>query len=467
MITRSVEQISEMLGSLCISSSKTPVVITGVSTDSRTTVAGNAFIPLVGEHFDGHAHIAQAIDRGASAVLWQADHGQPPEAVPVIVVQDTLLALQQLARAYRQQLPVTIIAITGSNGKTTTKDILASLFSTTFRVHKTKGNLNNHIGVPLTLLSMPEDTQMAVIEMGMSAAGEIKTLSEITQPDAAVITMIGEAHMLQLGSREAIASAKLEILSGLNIQGVFVYDGDDPWIDQCLTQPGSPYSIEKCEKRTFGRTTKQDYYPLEINLKDQGTQFQINHSQFPTLYMPLLGEHNVMNALAAIATATYYGVQPVMIKQGLQSIQLTSMRIEQLQAPSGFTILHDAYNASPSSVIAAIRLMEQLHGYQRKIMVLGDMLELGQDEEQYHREIGMQLSPEVLAYVFTYGALASYIAIEASKKSFLPHQVAAYDHKPTLIHDLQAILQPGDVVLVKASRGMRLEEIVQALLAHS
>ncbi|MBP1992798.1 UDP-N-acetylmuramoyl-tripeptide--D-alanyl-D-alanine ligase [Paenibacillus eucommiae] len=462
MIHRSLQDIKKMLGSEAVDVSHTdPIQIHGVSTDTRTIQAGNLFIPLIGDHYDGHAYASEAHSLGAAAVLWQADRPNPPEGMPLILVGNTLKALQQLAQAYRRELDVRIIGITGSNGKTTTKDLVASVLSTRYQVHKTKGNLNNHIGLPLTLLQLAESTEFAVLEMGMSGRGEIALLSELAEPEAVIITMIGEAHMLQLGSREEIARAKTEIMSGLQPGGVLIYNGDEPLIEQVLTEraDAKPFS-----RLTFGKAESNDIYPTEIELDPKGAHFRINSEHYPPLFIPLLGFHNVINALAAIHTAAYFGVNPEQIQAGFQALQMTSMRIEKLTAKSGLTVLNDAYNSSPAALRAALELVERLDDYSRKFIVLGDMLELGDQEEQYHREIGRTLSPLCIDEVYTFGRLAAFIAEEAST-SFPPGRVRVFHDKQQLIQELQASLRPDDVVLIKGSRGMRLEQVANALLS--
>jgi UDP-N-acetylmuramoyl-tripeptide--D-alanyl-D-alanine ligase len=437
-------------------------MIKGVSTDSRTVKQGNLFVPLMGEQFDGHVFIEQAVKQGAVAVLCQYDHGPLQSSVPILYVNDTLQSLQQLAKAYRRQIQVKVIGITGSNGKTSTKDMIAMLLSIVFRVHKTKGNLNNHIGLPLTLLEMPEDTQYAVIEMGMSARHEIERLSQLAEPNVAVITMIGESHMLQLGSRLEIARAKCEILSGLSNEGLFVYDGDEPLFKTCLDEIDLASSVTR---RTFGRNPHNDLYATNISIDEEGTRFTTNRLRLP-LFVPLLGAHHVNNALAAIIVAEHFGVTLEQIDQGLRKIQLTKMRTERLDSPQGYSVLNDAYNASPSSVKAAIHLMEQLNKAQRKIIVLGDMLELGSHEVEYHQQIGAHLSPSTFAYVFTYGSLAMHIA-EQAMKSFGDDRVKAFLDKEKLIEALTLYIQSGDVILVKGSRGMKLEEVVNRLMTKA
>ncbi len=465
MIERTLEQMTDMLGVESVLVTSTPterdISIIGISTDTRTIRPGSLFVPLIGDHFDGHAYASEAYSKGAAAALWQDDHPHPPEGMPIIRVKDTLIALQQLAKSYRKQLPVRIIGITGSNGKTTTKDLVAAVLGSTFQVHKTKGNLNNHIGLPLTLLELEETTEFAVVEMGMSGRGEIELLSNLAEPEASIITMIGESHMLQLGSREEIARAKAEIVSGMPSGGLFVYNGDEPLIEQALAERGLPEGLRRIR---FGSGAGNDLFPTDIRMDADGAYFQINSPGYPELFIPLLGTHNVINALAAIAIGEAFGVSPEGIAAGLRSLQMTSMRIEKLTAASGLTVLNDAYNASPASMRAAIDLTEQLRGFGRKFLVLGDMLELGEHEEQFHRSIGAMLSPERVDYVFTFGRLGRFIADEAVDR-FPKACVRAFDDKEQLAAELGAEVRSDDLVLVKGSRGMRLEHVVNALLA--
>jgi UDP-N-acetylmuramoyl-tripeptide--D-alanyl-D-alanine ligase len=446
--------------------------IRGVTTDSRDVRPGNLFIPLIGERFDGHEYAAESAAKGAAAALWQIDHPAPPEHIPVIFVEDTLKALQQLASAYRRELSARVVGITGSNGKTTTKDVAAALLSTVYKVHKTTGNLNNHIGLPLTLLQMDEDTEIAVVEMGMSGRGEIQRLSGLARPEAVIITNIGEAHLLQLRSREEIAKAKLEIVSGLADDGLLIYPGDEPLIENLLRdrerfrrEMGFPLPV-RLKTFRFGTGEHNDLYPTGVMLAREGTQFMLNWPDFPPLYIPLLGRHNVTNVLACIALCRYMGVPAPKIADRLKHVQVTGMRIEKIRLPSGVTVINDAYNASPSSVKAALALLEDLPGYGKKIAVLGDMLELGEKETLFHREIGRLLDPRQIDYVFTFGPLAGHIADEA-RKTFGAERARPFHDKREIVREVLRVAGPNDVVLVKASRGMRLEEVVSGLLAES
>jgi len=457
MITKTLRTIQDMVDGFGLHESFYDVMITGVSTDTRTIERGNLYIPLKGATFNGHAFVEEAFAKGASAVLWSEGEENPPANVPLIMVDDTLQALQRLAHRYRKQLSVKVIGITGSNGKTTTKDMVFSLLATTYNTQKTEGNLNNHIGLPLTLLRLEEDTEIAVVEMGMSGFGEIERLSHIAAPDVAVITNIGESHLQELGSREGIARAKLEILSGLQKDGVFVYYGDEPLLRTKIEQL-SPV----CHTITFGQTEENNYYPLSISLTAEGTTFTVNAAREIAFQLPILGKHHVQNALAAIAVARIFGIEWETIQKALATLQMTRMRTELEKGANGVTIINDAYNASPTSMKAALQLLFELTGYEKKIAVLGDMLELGEQEVEFHRQIGEMLTPESVDYVWTYGKLAREIAL-AAQPAFPHGRVRAYDDKQALATDLRSLVTEKDVVLFKGSRGMKLEEIIRAL----
>lgn len=459
MIKRTLKQIEAMTGGKLVPAVNEDLQIAGVSTDSRSLAKNCLFVPIPGEIYNGHAYVAEAFSKGAAASLWQADQGEAPAGYPVIIVEDSIAALQRLAKAYRNELSVRVIGITGSNGKTTTKDMTASILSTTYKVHKTEGNLNNHIGLPLTLLEMEENTEMAVLEMGMSGRGEIQLLSELAEPEAAIITNIGDAHLLQLGSREAIARAKTEILSGLKEDGFFVYNGDDPLIDQVYREMPQPHSFLRYR---FGTEAHNDLYPEAILLDMEGIQFHINWPDSPGFSLPLLGEHNVINALAAIAVCKYMGVQDKDIVDGIKHLKISSMRIESIKAGSGALLLNDAYNANPSSMKAAVQLVHSLKGYRKKIVVLGDMLELGDREKEFHLEIGRMLDPDEIDRVLAYGPL-SYHIIMGARDAFGEERAQWFQDKSALVRELSSVLAAGDLVLFKASRGMKLEEIVHAV----
>ncbi|RRJ66663.1 UDP-N-acetylmuramoyl-tripeptide--D-alanyl-D-alanine ligase [Paenibacillus oralis] len=459
MIIRKLADIAAMCGGKVREAADSGITVRGAVTDSRQIAMDCLFIPLSGERFDGHDFAAGCLGAGAAATLWERSKGTPPG--PAVLVDDCLEALQTLAKSYLVQTGAKVVGITGSNGKTTTKDLVYALLSTTYKVHKTKGNFNNHIGLPLTILAMPEEAEIAVLEMGMSGRREIELLSKLAEPETAVITNIGEAHLLQLGSREEIARAKLEILAGMKPGGLFVYNGDEPLIPQVLAEADTR-KPERLQTATFGLGQGNDEYPTGMMFMEDRILFTSNETGGEPLELPLLGEHNVVNALAALTVARRYGVSEAAIRDGLSHAELTGMRIERIIGASGVTILNDAYNASPTAMKAAIGVLEKMKGFRQKVAVLGDMLELGASEEEYHREIGAALTPGQVDQLFTYGTLGLKIA-EGASEHLEPARIHAYTDKTELIRNLISQLHPKDVVLVKASRGMKLEEIVDAV----
>ncbi|MGC5773763.1 UDP-N-acetylmuramoyl-tripeptide--D-alanyl-D-alanine ligase [Paenibacillus pabuli] len=461
MIKKTLAQIAEMCGgTLTDVAAYGDVRVEGVFTDSRKPTQGSLFIPLVGERFDGHEFVQTCVEKGAAGALWQRNHGTAPQGA-VIVVEDTLVALQELASSYLRESDASVVGITGSNGKTTTKDIVDAILSTTFKVHKTQGNFNNHIGLPLTVLSMEPDTEIVILEMGMSGRGEIEELSGIAEPDVAIITNIGESHLLQLGSRLEIARAKAEIAAGMKPGGLLIYNGDEPLIAQVLAEPATKQP-EGLQRYTFGLQTDNDDYPTGLMNVQGGVAFTTKQSGDTALTLPLLGTHNVVNCLAALAVARHYGVESEQIAAGLSGLKLTGMRIEILQGVSGLTMLNDAYNASPTSMKAAVDVLESLKGYRNKVAVLGDMLELGPQEQELHRGIGEYITPDKMNMVLAYGPLSSSIA-EGARQNMPADAVHAFESKEELTRFLLERLHPRDVVLFKASRGMKLEDVVEAL----
>ncbi|MFE4711268.1 UDP-N-acetylmuramoyl-tripeptide--D-alanyl-D-alanine ligase [Paenibacillus sp. NPDC056722] len=463
MITSTLENIAAMCGGQLLAPAAADIEVTGVVTDSRKIVPACLFVPLVGEKFDGHDYGAASLAAGAAGTLWQRDRGPAPEG-GVILVEDTLIALQKLSASYLDIVKPQVVAITGSNGKTTTKDIVTALLESQYKVHKTQGNFNNHIGLPLTILSMASDTEVAILEMGMSGRGEIALLASLAPPDIAIITNIGESHLLQLGSRKEIARAKLEIAEGLKPGGLLVYNGDEPLLAEVMEEPGFQAPQEMRTFR-FGLAADNDDYPTGMMTHSAGMSFTSHLHADRAFTLPLPGRHNVVNALAALAVARHFGITEEHIEQGLGGLRLTGMRIEVISVPCGLTLLNDAYNASPTSMRAAIDVIQAMKSSGSKIAVLGDMLELGPEEERYHREIGSYLNAEELDFVFTFGPLSTHIA-EAATKTFGPDRVFAFTDKASLTELLIAKSTPRDIVLFKGSRGMRLEEVLGSLNAH-
>lgn len=456
MMKRTVKQIANMIKIENDITDFQDKVIIGACIDTRAIQKGNLYVPLKGRFVDGHQFVETAIQNGAGASFWQKDMPNPPEGLPLLVVEDVLTALQELARVYLQELNIKVVGVTGSNGKTTTKDMVASVLSQKFKVQKTIGNYNGREGLPLTVLSLKEDTEVAVLEMGMSARGEIEFLTKLARPDIAIITNIGEAHLQDLGSREAIADAKMEIVQGLSPDGLFIYMGDEPLLKERVQDH------THLRMQTFGKNNENDIYPIAINQEETGSTYSVNLAPDQPLYIPVLGEYNVLNSLAAILTGRELGLTIEEIKAGLSSVKLTAMRMEMLDGMNGIKVINDAYNASPTSMKAALNLIMDLDKKREKIVVLGDMLELGEEEKEFHQEIGRFLQSSKIKYVFTYGELGYYIAEEAHKH-FGADRVFSFTDKKELIQSIISHIKGNELVLVKASRGMQLEEVVTAL----
>ncbi|QLK86490.1 UDP-N-acetylmuramoyl-tripeptide--D-alanyl-D-alanine ligase [Staphylococcus sp. 17KM0847] len=454
MINISLKQLTDWI-SCEVETRFLDVMIQGVTIDSRHIEAGQLFIPFKGENVDGHRFSAQALQDGAAATFFQKDSDiEPPKDKPIIWVEDTLIALQELAKAYIRYIDPTVIAVTGSNGKTTTKDMLENTLSANYNVKKTQGNYNNEIGMPLTILQLSPETQISILEMGMSGFGEIELLSRIAQPDFAVITNIGESHMQDLGSREGIARAKFEIVSGLKKDGVLLYDGDEPLLTALVDTLDTRNTI------SIGTGLQNDMH-CEIHAHDAtGITFSLNHNGTTQRYhIPVIGTHNMRNAAIAICIAEKLGVCQQVIQQQLDQLALTEMRMQQFIAQNGATVINDAYNASPTSMRAAIDTMTQMVG--RKILVFGDVLELGPQSEQLHANVGAYLENKQINMLFTYGE-ASYALYEEGKNHV--DEAQHFVSKTELIQKLTALFQPDDIVLVKGSRGMKLEAVVEALV---
>ncbi|WEG11665.1 UDP-N-acetylmuramoyl-tripeptide--D-alanyl-D-alanine ligase [Pullulanibacillus sp. KACC 23026] len=423
-----------------------------VNTDSRKPVPDSLFFPIVGERFDGHDHLLEAIHNGAKAAFWQKDVPVPqalPDDFPLFMVEDTLKALQESAKHYLKLTHPIVIGVTGSNGKTTTKDLVEAVLTQKFRTHKTQGNFNNHIGLPLTILSMPKDTEALILEMGMNHFGEIDVLTRIANPDFAIITNIGESHIEYLGSREGIAKAKLEILNGLKPDGVFICDGDEPLLTQAATN-------QRSIRVGYSETCTAHISSVQLNSK--GSEFVFDGHLY---HVPLYGKHNIKNAAYALALAEQLQISPAQCQTALAHLTITAMRFEVTAGPKGTMIINDAYNASPTSMIASLETLKELSGFEKVVAVLGDMYELGPDEEALHRKVADCLAAPITDVV-TIGPKARWIADELKKRPSSV-QIHEYQMKEDAIPLLLSFLGEKTVMLFKASRGMKLETLIQDL----
>lgn len=430
-------------------------VITGISTDSRTIKPGDLFIPLIGENFDGHDFIGTAFEKGAAASLAQRETGHFPGKI-VILVNDTLKALQDLAACYRNRFDIPFIGITGSVGKTSTKEMVACAIGARYNALKNEGNLNNEIGVPLTIFRLDDGYEAAVVEMGMSAPGEIRTLAAIVKPSVGIITNIGISHIEKMGSRSNILKAKLEILDGLQPGGLLVLNGDDVMLS------GAQGFLD-CRTVTYGLGEGVDY--MAYNIRSYGEneiKFDImDGGNEYCIHVPAPGIHNVYNALAALAAGRELGVPVRELASGISCYSPGEMRLNIFKA-GGFTVINDAYNASPQSVKAALDVLGELIA-ERKIAVLGDMLELGEWSSSAHKETGSHAAGKKLDYIVTVGPRAMDIARGAIEAGTAPEKTASFMSNAEALDYLQNALRPGDAILVKGSRGMKMEEIVRSL----
>lgn len=431
------------------------ISIKEITTDSRKTAKNSLFIPIVGELFDGHQFVEQAVNNGAVALFWNEERKLPstlPKDLPVFLVGDTLHALQKLAGLYRDQVNPIVVGITGSNGKTTTKDLVTAVVKSKYITHSTKGNYNNHIGLPLTILSMKRDTEVLILEMGMSNFGEIDLLSKIARPNYAIITNIGESHIEFLGSREGIAKAKMEIINALEENGTIIIDGDEELLEPL-------HQKSKVIQCGFNESNHFKIEDNKVNLKD--TVFKL--SDGATYHIPLLGKHHVKNASYAIALADCLGIKKEQRQQSLQLVEQTSMRFELLEGKNDVAIINDAYNASPTSMKAAIEVVKEMDGFNDKILVLGDVLELGEHSRSLHETIAGVIDAPITV-VFTFGEMSEVISNKVKEQKGNIIKTEHFNSKEKLLKALQPYLNNQSLVLFKASRGLKFESFVNELV---
>ncbi len=423
--------------------------ITNVCMDNRTVTPGSLFVCIRGERFDGHDFAKDAVQKGAAAVLCQRDVGIPAQ----LLVPDTRRALLDLAKYYRSLFSIPVAAVTGSVGKTTVKEMTAAVFSQKYRTLKTEGNLNNEIGLPRTLFRLEEDTEAAVIEMGMNHFGEISRLSRTAAPTMGIIGNIGVSHIENLGSREGILKAKLEILDGMAENAPLILNGDDPLLREVRLSdhPIYTYGIEN----PYCRFKAYDIEPTQT-----GSRFMIDYGcGEQCVELPAMGRHNIYNALAAFAAGFLISVPPEDAARGLAAYTPAGMR-QRLHTAGKVRFIEDCYNASPDSVRAALQTLRDMDA-QRRIAVLGDMLELGEISPEAHRRNGVWAAEAGVDVLLTYGD-ASAQTYDAAQKGGVP-VVKHFDDKQALSQTLLDLLRDGDTVLVKASRGMKLEEVLQTV----
>lgn len=454
MLNENLASIAEMCGGTLLNEKDGNIEINGVSTDTRSLQKGNLYLPLKGENFDGHDFLKQALDKGAAGFIWEKERELPSTDLPAVLVEESHEAMFQLATAYRNSIEgLKVIGLTGSNGKTTTKDVISALLKQQYKVEKTPANLNNEIGLSKTILDLDSDCEICVLEMGTDHMGDISLLTRIAQPDFALLLNVGDSHLETLGSKENIARAKLEILEGLKPNGFFLYNGDDIIIKRVLTEyvlPQNSYSFGTCEGN--------DHIIEPMKFDETGNTFSLNDHIYT---IPLLGEHQMYNGSCAIILAEWFGLDYSDIAKGLTTISLTGMRNELIHLKN-FSILDDSYKSNPQSLNSFLQTAYTLDQYPRKIAVIGDMLELGEDAVKIHENIGKNIDSERLDYLITYGDLAYYIYNNA--KDFYPEDhVFHFSEKEEMMEKLKELIIPGTLVLVKASRALHLETVVEEL----
>ena len=423
----------------------------GIVIDSRKVEPGDIFVAIRGERVDGHQFIREVFDKGAIAVVCEEEPEELPG--PCIRVEDSLAALRQIAAFYREQMPIPIVGITGSVGKTSTKEFVASVLAQKYKTHKTQGNFNNEIGVPLTLLAMPEDTEAAVVEMGINHFGEMHRLSEMVKPDICVMTNIGQCHLEFLGSRDGILKAKSEIFDFMNPEGTVCVNGDD---DKLMT-------IEEVHGKKpvhFGLSPENDIYADTIasrGLLGSTATIHTPDAAFD-VQIPLPGAHMVLNALAATAVGLQLGLTTEQIAAGIAAVQAVSGRSRVVQA-GDLVLIDDCYNANPVSTKAALDLLSLADG--RKVAVLGDMFELGEKEREMHGQVGAYAAEQGIDCLYCAGSLSEEM-YRAAKEAGIS-QAEHFADTDALLAALPGLLHPGDSVLIKASHGMGYAKIVEAL----
>lgn len=433
------------------------IEFTGLTTDSRAVKVGELFVAFSGETFDGHNYCAKAVELGATGVLVSKDVEGLPEDVAVFKVPNTLKAFQEIARAYRRSFAdLKVFAITGSNGKTSTKDLLAACLGAKYNVVKTQGNFNNEIGLPKTLLNITADTDIAVVEMGMRGLGQIAELCEIAEPDSGLISNVGETHMELLGSMENIGKAKGEIVENLPANGFAVLNGDNEYV---VAAAGKT----KAKVVFFGLSEACDYRGSDIVTTGLGTTFTCTEKatgKAVQVKLQLIGEHNVYNALSAIAGAACYGVTLEESVKALATARLTGSRQEIIYI-GDITFINDAYNASPASMEAALKTLAEAKKAAknaRTIAVLADMLELGAISEDGHRRVGKWAVENGTDFILTYGDEAAYIADEAKK---LGGNVQHCADRHEAANVLRTIANAGDIILLKGSHSMQVDKMLE------
>ena len=426
--------------------------------DTRKIEKGDTYIAIKGEKFDGNIFFEEAIEKGADTVILENKKIEKKyENKNIIIVDDTKKALQQIATAKRNLYKdLIVVGITGSVGKTSTKDMIYSVLSQKYKTLKTEGNFNNDIGLPLTILKLREH-EVAVIEMGMNHKREISKLTKIAKPQLAVITNVGTAHIGNLGSRENILNAKLEILEGMEKPKIVINNDND------LLHEWKNNLKENIEVHTFGIENKSDCMAENIKKSENNSEFICNiNNEKIKINVPIGGDVFIINSLCAILVGKNLGLSDKQIQDGIENFELTKKRMEIIKLKNNITLINDSYNASLDSMKASIKYLSELKG-KRKIAVLGDLFELGDYSEKIHRKIGEEIVKNKIDLLYLIGENSKYIKDEALKNGMNKNNIFYFNSKNEIINNLKNIMTENDIVLFKASNGMRLFEIVEEL----
>lgn len=431
-------------------------IIENISIDSRNINPGDLFIPIKGERFDGHDFIISSFEKGAEIAL--TERNIPPFGKKTLIkVKSTLTALKDLSAYYRSKFDIPFIAITGSVGKTSTKDLAASVLSQKFKVLKTAGNFNNEIGLPLMIFKLEKEHEVAIFEMGMSGFGEISRLSSIVKPDYAVITNIGLSHIEKLGSRQNILKAKTEIFEYMSPEGVAILNGDDNLLHGLK-------DLLKVKTLFYGTEEGLDYQAFDLlSLGEQGCKFKVSIDDIEyNIRTSIPGFHNIYNALAAISLGIELNVPMDLIIKGVYEYKPSDLRLN-IITKNDIKIINDTYNASPKSMEAAIDVLKDISTDGKRIAVLGDMLEMGEWSYKVHLDVGKYAALKRIDMIVTVGENAQNIAVGALSGGISGENVKSFDDNKSACNYLEKIVSVGDIVLVKGSRGMKMEQIVQEL----
>ena len=463
MITGKAKDCLDVVGGKLLQGSAAKA-FRGVSINSRTIEKEELFVCIQGESFDGHNFLGEAVNKGAAGIILSDGVHLSGNMISgrnspfVIQSQNTLRALQDLAGYQRARFPFQVVAVTGTNGKSTTKEMIASIIETKYKTLKTQGNLNNHIGLALTLLARKPEHEVGVLEMGMSAAGEIKRLAEIAMPDIGVITNISAGHLDQLKTVKDVQAAKGELFDSINKEGTAIVNADDPLVLELAKSL-------RVKKITYGIAQSSDVQASNIqNEGSSGFTFTAKvFNQKISVKLSQIGYCNIYNALAALATGHSLGISGKDMSRGLENYQQIPQRNEQIHY-EGVTLINDAYNANPQSMREALKTLSEFNTQGKRFLIIGDMLELGPLSESAHHELGQEIILSNVDHLVTVGPLASLVAESAKKNPRHPLQIGKFNTHAEAVSYLLRNVEKGDCLLIKGSRGTKMENIIKEYL---